>query len=235
MSPWNIFCHTPFTVVWLATVVSDVGTWMYNAASGWLMTSLDSDALSVSLGQVASCLPMFLFALPAGAGGHRRQASLSDRHGSCGHVGSRGERSARLARPHQSGSSALVYVPPWCGQRLPRQPGNRWCPALRRGRIWLRRWRATALASTSAAGRRPQRAFGHFRAAGFVQRIVLAGQTYVARSPFGGIVGLCSHRLPARRAKLPNRVERYHRFPLPTQLSSRCTASTSGSRSCPSR
>jgi predicted MFS family arabinose efflux permease len=65
--PWNAFRHTPFTVVWLATVVSNVGTWMYNAASGWLMTSLDSDALSVSLVQVATSLPMFLFALPAGA------------------------------------------------------------------------------------------------------------------------------------------------------------------------
>jgi MFS family permease len=54
-------------VVWLATVVSNVGTWMYNAASGWLMTSLDADPLSVSLVQVATSLPMFLFALPAGA------------------------------------------------------------------------------------------------------------------------------------------------------------------------
>jgi MFS family permease len=40
---------------------------MYNAAAGWLMTSLDTDALSVSLVQVASGLPMFLFAMPAGA------------------------------------------------------------------------------------------------------------------------------------------------------------------------
>jgi MFS family permease len=40
---------------------------MYNAASGWLMTSLSPDPLIVSLVQVASSLPMFLFALPAGA------------------------------------------------------------------------------------------------------------------------------------------------------------------------
>lgn len=65
--PWNAFRHRSFTVVWLATVVSNVGTWMYNAASGWLMTSLDTDPLSVSLVQVASSLPMFLLALPAGA------------------------------------------------------------------------------------------------------------------------------------------------------------------------
>jgi predicted MFS family arabinose efflux permease len=66
-SPWIAFRHTAFSVVWIATVVANVGTWMYNAASGWLMTSLDADPLTVSLVQVATSLPMFLFALPAGA------------------------------------------------------------------------------------------------------------------------------------------------------------------------
>jgi MFS family permease len=66
-SPWIAFRHRAFTVVWIATVVANVGSWMYNAASGWLMTSLNPDPLTVSLVQVASSLPMFLFALPAGA------------------------------------------------------------------------------------------------------------------------------------------------------------------------
>jgi predicted MFS family arabinose efflux permease len=66
-SPWIAFRHKAFAVVWIATVVANVGTWMYNAASGWLMTSLNPDPLTVSLVQVASSLPMFLFALPAGA------------------------------------------------------------------------------------------------------------------------------------------------------------------------
>jgi MFS family permease len=48
-------------------VVSNIGGWMYNVASGWLMTSLDADPLAVSLVQVANNLPMFLFAIPAGA------------------------------------------------------------------------------------------------------------------------------------------------------------------------
>ena len=61
------FHHTAFTVVWVALVVSNVGTWMYNAASGWLMTSLDPDPLTVSLVQVATTLPIFLLAIPAGA------------------------------------------------------------------------------------------------------------------------------------------------------------------------
>jgi MFS family permease len=66
-SPWIAFHHSTFMVVWIATVVANIGTWMYNAASGWLMTSLNPDPLTVSLVQVASSLPMFLFALPAGA------------------------------------------------------------------------------------------------------------------------------------------------------------------------
>jgi MFS family permease len=40
---------------------------MYNAATAWLMLSLDSKPLVVSLVQVASSLPLFLLALPAGA------------------------------------------------------------------------------------------------------------------------------------------------------------------------
>jgi MFS family permease len=56
-----------FRFLWIATVVSNVGSWMYNAASGWLMTSLDPSPLVVSLVQVATSLPLFLFALPAGA------------------------------------------------------------------------------------------------------------------------------------------------------------------------
>jgi MFS family permease len=37
------------------------------AAASWLMTGLNPDAFVVSLVQVAASLPMFLFALPAGA------------------------------------------------------------------------------------------------------------------------------------------------------------------------
>ena len=54
-------------MIWTATLIANIGYWMYNAASGWLMTSLDAHPLMVSLIQVAASLPMFLFALPAGA------------------------------------------------------------------------------------------------------------------------------------------------------------------------
>src|SRR5260370_877264 len=66
-SPWIAFRYRAFTVVWIATVVANVGTWMYNAASGWLMTSLNPDPLTVSLVQVAGSLPKLLSAFPAGA------------------------------------------------------------------------------------------------------------------------------------------------------------------------
>jgi MFS family permease len=66
-SPFSPFRHATFAVLWTATGVATIGTWMYNTASGWLMTSLDGDPLTVSLVQVATSLPLFLFALPAGA------------------------------------------------------------------------------------------------------------------------------------------------------------------------
>src|ERR1700761_8765173 len=61
------FRHPAFTVIWVASVASNLGGWMYTAGSGWLMTSLNPDPLIVSLAPVAASLPIFLFAIPAGA------------------------------------------------------------------------------------------------------------------------------------------------------------------------
>jgi MFS family permease len=66
-SLWSPFRHRAFSVLWTATVISNIGSWMYSAAAAWLMTGLDADPLLVSLVQVATTLPMFLFAIPAGA------------------------------------------------------------------------------------------------------------------------------------------------------------------------
>jgi MFS family permease len=66
-SVWYPFRYPIFRWLWVSAVVANIGTWMYNAAAGWLMTSLDPNPLMVSLVQVATSLPMFLFALPAGA------------------------------------------------------------------------------------------------------------------------------------------------------------------------
>jgi len=66
-SKWGAFSHAAFTVIWVASVVSYIGAAMFDTASGWLMTSLSSDPLAVSLVQAAVSLPLFLFTLPAGA------------------------------------------------------------------------------------------------------------------------------------------------------------------------
>ena len=54
-------------MIWTASLVSNVGTAMFDTASGWLVTSLDANPMTVSLVQVAVSLPLFLFTLPAGA------------------------------------------------------------------------------------------------------------------------------------------------------------------------
>jgi len=64
---WGALRYPVFRWLWIATAVSNIGTWMYGAAAGWLMTSLSPSPLIVSLVQVANSLPLFLFALPAGA------------------------------------------------------------------------------------------------------------------------------------------------------------------------
>jgi len=61
------FQYGSFTALWIATIVSNIGGWMYSTAAGWLMTSLNPDPFIVSLVQVVVSLPMFLLAIPAGA------------------------------------------------------------------------------------------------------------------------------------------------------------------------
>ncbi|HEV7258102.1 MAG TPA: MFS transporter [Bosea sp. (in: a-proteobacteria)] len=56
-----------FRALWIATVVSNIGTWMHDVGAGWLMTTLSPDPLMVALVQAATTLPMFLLALPGGA------------------------------------------------------------------------------------------------------------------------------------------------------------------------
>jgi MFS family permease len=65
-SAWAPFKYKPFTVIWTATVVANIGGWMYSAGAGWLMTDLTRDPLLVSLVLVANTLPLLLFAVPAG-------------------------------------------------------------------------------------------------------------------------------------------------------------------------
>jgi len=59
--------HKTFAALWLAALVSNIGTWMHEVGAGWLMTELTSDPLMVSLVAASTSLPVFLFVLIAGA------------------------------------------------------------------------------------------------------------------------------------------------------------------------
>lgn len=67
VSPWQPLRERVFRWLWLASIASNIGTWMHEVGAGWLMTSLSASPLAVALVQVAAALPIFLLALPAGA------------------------------------------------------------------------------------------------------------------------------------------------------------------------
>lgn len=60
------FAHTAFALLWTATLISNIGTWMHDVGAGWLMTTLDPAPAVVTLVQASTTLPVFLFALLAG-------------------------------------------------------------------------------------------------------------------------------------------------------------------------
>src|SRR5207245_9065523 len=64
---WSPLRRPLFRALWISDVVSSIGTWMHDSAAAWLMTLLTPSPLMVSLVQVATTLPLFLLALPAGA------------------------------------------------------------------------------------------------------------------------------------------------------------------------
>jgi MFS family permease len=66
-SPWAPLGHPTFRALWIATVVSSIGSWMHEVGAGWLMVTLNPSPMMVSLVQAAMILPIFFLALPAGA------------------------------------------------------------------------------------------------------------------------------------------------------------------------
>ncbi len=145
-SAWSPFRHSVFTVLWTATVVSNVGTWMYNAGSGWLMTEFESR----SVGRVARSggdQPADVPVRDTGgrAGGHRRQATAPDRRRRRDHPVRDHHRRARLARPRHAGRLAGVHLPP-----------RRLCRA-ERARLAIGGAAARAAARPRARGRGQQR------------------------------------------------------------------------------
>src|SRR5438874_8606385 len=66
-SPWSPLRNRLFRGLWIAPLVSNIGTWMNDVGAGWLMTSLSSSPSMVALVAAATSLPVMLLALPAGA------------------------------------------------------------------------------------------------------------------------------------------------------------------------
>ncbi|WP_147320727.1 MFS transporter [Hymenobacter lapidiphilus] len=66
-SPFTPLKIPIFRMLWIASFVSNVGTWMQNVGAVGLMTELTASPVLVALLQTASALPVFLLSLPAGA------------------------------------------------------------------------------------------------------------------------------------------------------------------------
>lgn len=66
-SAWSPLYQPFFRSLWIANLLSLIGTWIHEVGTAWLMTSLTMSPFTVSLIQTATTLPLFLFALPAGA------------------------------------------------------------------------------------------------------------------------------------------------------------------------
>lgn len=65
-SPWAPLSVPVFRAFWLASLVSNLGTWVHEVGAGWLMTSLDASPQMVAAVRVALTLPTLLLAIPAG-------------------------------------------------------------------------------------------------------------------------------------------------------------------------
>jgi MFS family permease len=63
-SPWAPLAARVFRALWIAQLVSNVGSWMQTVGAQWLL--IGHDATLVTLVQTASSLPVVLLALPSG-------------------------------------------------------------------------------------------------------------------------------------------------------------------------
>ncbi|HSK95935.1 MAG TPA: MFS transporter, partial [Euzebyales bacterium] len=65
-STWSPLTLGVFRALWLATLVSNIGTWMQTVGAQWLLVEQSNAATLVALVQTANSLPVLLLALPAG-------------------------------------------------------------------------------------------------------------------------------------------------------------------------
>jgi MFS family permease len=67
ISPWAPLRHSLYRWLWIASVASNIGSWLQSVGASWLMTTMASSASLVAGVQAVTSLPMFLLSLPAGA------------------------------------------------------------------------------------------------------------------------------------------------------------------------
>ncbi|GHB04631.1 MFS transporter [Modicisalibacter luteus] len=58
--------QTLFAVLWTATIIGSIGSFVRDVTSAWLVTDLSSSPAAVAMVQAAAALPVFLLAIPAG-------------------------------------------------------------------------------------------------------------------------------------------------------------------------
>src|ERR1700752_365615 len=66
-SVWAPLRHPTFLWIWLAMLVSNIGGWVQDTTSAWVMATLTPSPLMVSLVSAADQLPVLLLVLIAGA------------------------------------------------------------------------------------------------------------------------------------------------------------------------
>jgi MFS family permease len=66
-SGWAPLFRPLFRDRWIASIISNLGSWMQDTAGTWLMTALTSSPLLIALMQTAASLPVLLLGLFAGA------------------------------------------------------------------------------------------------------------------------------------------------------------------------
>ncbi|MEM8669814.1 MAG: MFS transporter [Planctomycetota bacterium] len=65
-STWAPLAVPVFRAFWIASIISNLGTWVHEVGAGWLMTGLDSSPEMVAAVRLALSAPTMLLAIPAG-------------------------------------------------------------------------------------------------------------------------------------------------------------------------